>query len=84
MQLAQLVMLYQKKFLKKSFKITSVDIENNLVEVTRDIRSSFGYIEGDFKTFALDIGSWQYDKFFESDGDYDYVMNLVCTKTCQE
>jgi len=49
-----------------------VDIsENNLVELVRDIRSSYGYINGDFKTFALDIGSIEYDAFIESDGAYD-------------
>ena len=35
-----------------------VDIsENNMVELVRDIRSTLGYIEGDFRTFALDCGS---------------------------
>ena len=54
-----------------------VDIsENNLVELVRDIRSSFGYIEGDFQTFALDIGSIEYDAFIKADGNYDYVLNL--------
>ena len=58
-----------------------VDIsENNLVELVRDIRSSLGYIDGDFRTFALDIGSWQYDAFIESDGQYDYVLNLSALK----
>ncbi|OUF16486.1 hypothetical protein AZ021_001143, partial [Enterobacter ludwigii] len=33
-----------------SRKLHVVDIsENNLVELVRDIRSSFGYINGDFK-----------------------------------
>ena len=35
--------------------------ENNLAEVVRDIRSSLGYIEGDFKAFALDCGSSEFD-----------------------
>ena len=62
-------------------KLHAVDIsENNLVELVRDIRSSLGYIDGDFKTFALDIGSWQYDAFIESDGQYDYVLNLSALK----
>ena len=51
-----------------------------MVELVRDIRSSFGYIDGDFRTFALDIGSWQYDAFIESDGEYDYVLNLSALK----
>lgn len=54
-----------------------VDIsENNMVESVRDIRSSFGYIDGDFRTFALDIGSVEYDAFIQWDGQYDYVLNL--------
>lgn len=62
-------------------KLHAVDIsENNLVELVRDIRSSFGYIKGDFKTFALDIGSWQYDAFIDADGKYDYVLNLSALK----
>jgi FlaA1/EpsC-like NDP-sugar epimerase len=62
-------------------KLHVVDIsENNMVELVRDIRSSFGYIEGDFQTFALDIGSKEYDAFIESDGKYDYVLNLSALK----
>ncbi|MEI8655977.1 MULTISPECIES: UDP-N-acetylglucosamine 4,6-dehydratase [Vibrio] len=58
-----------------------VDIsENNMVELVRDIRSSFGYISGDFQTFALDIGSIEYDAFIKADGKYDYVLNLSALK----
>jgi len=68
-------------FKRKPKKLHIVDIsENNLVELVRDIRSSFGYIEGDFKTFALDIGSLEYDAFIKSDGKYDYVLNLSALK----
>jgi hypothetical protein len=51
-----------------------------MVELVRDLRSSFGYIEGDFQTFALDIGSVEYDSFISSDGKYDYVLNLSALK----
>lgn len=62
-------------------KLHVVDIsENNMVELVRDIRSSFGYIDGEFKTFALDIGSKEYDAFIRNDGKYDYVLNLSALK----
>ena len=62
-------------------KIHVVDIsENNMVELVRDIRSSIGYIDGDFQTFALDIGSVEYDAFIENDGQYDYVLNISALK----
>ena len=71
-----------KEIFKRSpKKLHAVDInENNLTELVRDIRSSFGYINGDFKTFALDIGSVEYDAFIEFDGQYDYVLNLSALK----
>ena len=68
-------------FKRNPKKLHVVDIsENNLTELVRDIRSSFGYIEGDFKTCALDIGSIEYDAFIKSDGKYDYVLNLSALK----
>ena len=68
-------------FKRNPLKLHVVDIsENNMVELVRDIRSSFGYIEGDFQTFALDIGSAEYDAFWNSDGEYDYVLNLSALK----
>lgn len=68
-------------FKRNPLKLHVVDIsENNMVELVRDIRSSYGYIEGDFQTFALDIGSVEYDAFIEYDGKYDYVLNLSALK----
>ena len=68
-------------FRRNPLKLHIVDIsENNMVELVRDLRSTFGYIEGDFQTFALDIGSIEYDAFIESDGKYDYVLNLSALK----
>lgn len=68
-------------FKRHPLKLHVVDIsENNMVELVRDIRSSYGYIDGDFQTFALDIGSIEYDAFIESDGQYDYVLNLSALK----
>ena len=68
-------------FKRNPKKLHVVDIsENNLVELVREVISSLGYISGDFQTFALDIGSWQYDAFIEQDGIYDYVLNLSALK----
>ncbi len=58
-----------------------VDIsENNMVELVRDLRSSLGYIRGDFRTFALDAGSPQFDTLVAREGPYDYVLNLSALK----
>ena len=58
-----------------------VDIsENNLVEVVRDIRSSMGYIDGDFRTFALDCGTPEFDAMTQAHGPYDYVLNFSALK----
>ena len=68
-------------FKRNPQKLHVVDIsENNMVELVRDIRSSFGYIDGDFQAFALDIGSMEYDAFWNADGNYDYVLNLSALK----
>ncbi|QCT96212.1 UDP-N-acetylglucosamine 4,6-dehydratase [Stutzerimonas degradans] len=68
-------------FKRNPQKLHVVDIsENNLVELVRDVRSSYGYIDGDFQTFALDIGSAEYDAFFKANGKYDYVLNLSALK----
>lgn len=71
-----------KEIFKRSpQKLHVVDIsENNMVELVRDIRSSLGYIPGDFRTFSLDIGSPVYDAFIKYDGKYDYVLNLSALK----
>ena len=62
-----------------------VDIsENNLVEVVRDIRSSVGYGDGEFATFALDCGSEIFKAFIHSQkerlGGYDYIFNTSALK----
>lgn len=68
-------------FKRNPKKLHVVDIsENNMVELVRDIRSSYGYIDGDFQTFALDVGSVEYDAFIKADGQYDYVLNLSALK----
>ncbi len=58
-----------------------VDIsENNMVELVRDLRSTIGYGNGEFKTFALDCGSVEFDALVKKEGPYDYVFNLSALK----
>ncbi len=68
-------------FKRNPLKLHVIDIsENNLTELVRDIRSSFGYISGDFQVFTLDIGSDLYKLFIKSQGKYNYVINLSALK----
>lgn len=72
-----------KEIFKRSPKVLHVvDIsENNMVELVRDIRSSLGYIKGDFQTLPLDCGSLEFDVFIEQSGlKYDYILNLSALK----
>lgn len=71
-----------KEIFKRSPNVLhAVDIsENNLVELVRDLRSSLGYIRGDFQTFALDAGSIEFEAFLESRSGYDYILNLSALK----
>ena len=58
-----------------------VDIsENNMVELVRDIRSSLGYVTGDFKTFAIDCGGREFEALMASEKPYDFVFNLSALK----
>ena len=58
-----------------------VDIsENNMVELVRSLRSTIGYGSGDFKTFAVDCGSVEFEAFMNTEGPYDYVFNLSALK----
>ncbi|MDA7830130.1 UDP-N-acetylglucosamine 4,6-dehydratase [Gammaproteobacteria bacterium] len=58
-----------------------VDIsENNMVEMVRDLRSTVGYGGGQFKTFAIDSGSIEFEALMACEGPYDYVFNLSALK----
>jgi FlaA1/EpsC-like NDP-sugar epimerase len=54
--------------------------ENNLAELVRDIRSSFGYIQGEFRTLCLDATTSVFDAFVHSQGGYDLVLNFAALK----
>lgn len=62
-------------------KLHVVDIsENNMVELVRDIRSTIGYTDGDFRTFAIDCGGSEFECLVAAEGPYDYVFNLSALK----
>ena len=68
-------------FKRNPKKLHVVDIsENNMVELVRDLRSTLGYIDGDFKTFAIDCGGVEFEALIKSEGPYDYVFNLSALK----
>ena len=68
-------------FKRNPLALHVVDIsENNLVELVRDIRSTLGYIGGDFRTFAIDCGSSEYRALMNASEGYDYVLNLSALK----
>jgi FlaA1/EpsC-like NDP-sugar epimerase len=68
-------------FRREPAQLHVVDIsENNLVELVRDLRSSLGYIGGDFRTFPLDAGSLEFRAMIGAARGYDYVLNLSALK----
>ena len=68
-------------FCKNPKNLNVVDIsENNLVELVRDLRSSKGYIKGEFKTFCIDYGSREFEVFFNETEPYDYIFNFSALK----
>jgi FlaA1/EpsC-like NDP-sugar epimerase len=58
--------------------------ENNLAELVRDLRSSLGYIQGDFHAYCFDALGVEFDalaKGAEKPGcGYDYVLNFSALK----
>lgn len=71
-----------REIFKRNPKILHiVDIsENNMVELVRDLRSSEGYSSGEFKTFAIDCGSLEFEALIKNEGPYDYIFNLSALK----
>lgn len=55
--------------------------ENNLAELVRDIRSSLGYIDGDFKAYCLDVLDPEFDAMVAAQPrPYDAVLNFAALK----
>ena len=51
-----------------------------MVELVRDLRSTVGYGSGEFKTFAVDCGSIEFEALIKNKNNYDYVFNLSALK----
>ena len=59
----------------------AVDLnENNMVELVRQIRSTVGYNACDFRTFAIDCSSVEFDALCNTQTKYDYIFNLSALK----
>ena len=68
-------------FKRNPLALHAVDIsENNMVELVRDIRSTLGYIDGDFRTFSIDCGGSEFKALMHNSIGYDYVLNLSALK----
>ena len=63
----------------KSLHVVDIS-ENNLAELVRDIRSTFGDSTDDFKTFAIDCSSDEFKAFISNQDSYDYIFNLSALK----
>ena len=66
---------------RKPRKIHVVDInENSLANLTREIRSTVGYFQGEFSTIVCDVGSDLFESYFMSQESFDYVLNFTALK----
>lgn len=71
-----------REIFKRSPRVLHVvDIsENNMVELVRDVRSTLGYIDGDFQTYSIDCGGPEFTALMNAGDGYDYVLNLSALK----
>lgn len=68
-------------FKKNPKKLHLIDInDNNFIELVRTLRSNVGYIDGEFKTFSIDINSRNFLNFISENNKYDYVLNFSAMK----
>ena len=54
--------------------------ENNLVEVVRSLRSAGGQLPNDFSTYAIAMGSREFEQFLKAASPYDVVVNFAALK----
>ena len=77
--IGQAVTIELLKFKLKALHIVDIS-ENNMVELVRKIRSTIGYFDTEFKTFAIDSGAIEFKALINSEKGYDYVFNLSALK----
>ena len=66
------------------FEPSSVDVidisENSLVELVRTVRTKYPNLRSKFRTFCLDLGSFEFDYFIQKEAEYDVVLNFSALK----
>lgn len=68
-------------FKRQPKALHAIDLsENNLVELVRIIRSTIGYNNCDFRTFAIDCSSKEFEILANEERNYDFIFNLSALK----
>ena len=68
------------RYRPRSVSVVDID-ENQLTELTREIRSGCGFnIPDEYVTEPIDLGSRLFDKFFARHGPFDIVANFAARK----
>lgn len=67
------------KFQPKSLVVVDIN-ENGLTELTRDLRSSGGYVPEDYVTYPMNYADYVFEKMFRSRGGFDIVANFSAHK----
>ena len=68
-------------FMRGPKKLDAVDInENELADLTRQLRSSFDNNSTSYRSLVIDMGSKIFSNFINQQEKYDYVINLAALK----
>ena len=69
-----------RSFRPAAMYVVDID-ENQLTELTRDLRAGEGYhVPDDYVTEPIDLGSPLFEKFFRAKGPFDIVANFAARK----
>lgn len=67
------------KFKPKSLVVVDIN-ENGLTELTRDLRSSGGYVPEDYVTYPMNYSDYVFEKMFRNRSGFDIVANFSAHK----